>query len=220
MFNLNKESKGYKVTVAQEMITAQNSSNQSNEDKDIFNVMSEEELRNALTHYDLGIVKPEYAISLIKRAETQIDKARMADDAKALVKNAFGLVLSLIPENFTERPHEESFEPSIEYLGPDEIISHMESIEEGEDDEYGDYEELTDQIIYELSICLGDIDGTDYPEDELINVAYPFIEEYFDGWRELLEKHGDEINPKYRKHYDDMWKEYCDICKDIDKFRK
>lgn len=220
MYNSKKESEGYKVTVAQEMITAQNSSNQSN-DKDIFNVMSEEELTNALTHYDLGIVKPEYAISLIKRAETQIDKARMADDAKALVKNAFGLVLSLIPENFTERPHEETYEPVPEYLFPDEIIPRMESLEAGEDDElYDDYEGIASQIVYELSFFLGDLYGTDYPEEELDNVAYPFIEEYFDGWRELLEKHGDEINPEYYKHYDDMWSEYCDIRKEMEERNK
>ena len=196
------------------MITAQNPTNQGNE-KLIFNLYNEKELSNALTHYDLGIMKPEYAISLIKKAEYQIEKARMSDDSKALIKNAFGLCLGLIPERYTKKEMVDRWEPCAEYLFPNEIEEHIAWIENGEDDEYETFDDLCQQICEEFQYIFYDWyeEEVEYPEGEWENVGQPYFEEYFDGFRTILDEHGDEVKEEYHKAFDSLWKQYCDLCK-------
>ena len=183
MYNTNAQGKGHKVAATQETITAQNSANQGTKKtfdgtKELFNAVSEEQLRKALTYYDFGIVKPAYIISNLKMAQRLIDKARMSDDQKAVLCNSYGFLLVAL---CTGKEYEK-WEHIAQRYYPDDL----DDITVGEDGEFADKEELTQAVCYEIECILADWDTSvsaydpeDWPEaEELINEYIDVLDDH------------------------------------------
>lgn len=123
MYNTNAQGKGHKVAATQETITAQNSANQGTKKtfdgtKELFNAVDVNELERALSRYDFGIVKPGYIISNLKMAQRLIDKARMSDDQKAVLRNSYGFLLTAL---CCENEELEHYEHVAEFYYPEDL---------------------------------------------------------------------------------------------------
>ena len=181
MNNVNVQGKDHKVAATQET-TAQNSANQGKKNfdgnKDLFNAVNEQELIRALGNYDFGIVRPEYIVSNLKMAQRFIDKARIPDDQKAVLRNGYGFLLVAL---CTGKEYEK-WEHIAQRYYPDDL----DDITVGADGEFADKEELTQAVCYEIECILADWDTTyetydpeDWAEaEELINEYIDVLDEH------------------------------------------
>lgn len=118
------QSKGDKVTATQEMFTAQNSSNQSNDENLILGCFTKDDLYNigSLVYGDSnGFIKPNFYVDYFTRLNRLIDGARIPSDVKGLIKGGYGLLAAAIVERF---------DYSIKYSKTPEEIEEMVCLDE------------------------------------------------------------------------------------------
>ena len=122
MYNTNVQGKSQKLAATQERITAQNSANQGKKNfdgtKELFNAVDVNELEKALSRYDFGIVSPSYIISNLKMAERLIEKARMGQEQKSVLRNGYGFLLSALCCEDEELEH---YEHVAEFYYPEDL---------------------------------------------------------------------------------------------------
>lgn len=112
------QGKDHKVVAAQES-TTQNSVNQGKKfdgKKQMFNAINEKDLLRVLDNFDFGIVKPSYIVNNLKMSESFIDKARIPDERKALLRNSFGFLLMALESSVKEH-----FEHIAEHYYPEDF---------------------------------------------------------------------------------------------------
>lgn len=166
MNQYNNQGKDHKVAATQETITAQNSANQGKKNfdgsKKLFNAVDTYELMTELSYYDFGIVNPSYIISNLEMAQRLIDKARMSQEQKSVLNNAFGFLCLALVKGKAEA---------------DEIIACSnwpDDIRQGIEDGDMDTDEARDSITEELGYIFTDIDN--------------MIDGELKGWREVAEQ--------------------------------
>ena len=138
MFDI--QSKANKVGATQEMITAQNSDNQSDK---LFGTFDEYEMRNIVYNSEQDLIKPNYVINYLKQAEHILDKARMSQENKNFIKGAFQMMAG-----FGQWNTKEKYEFILQNNDPDDIRQMLEE---------GDEEGAVDALDYEMGTICGDL---------------------------------------------------------------
>ena len=172
-------------------ITAQMSETQSNVENKVFGCLTEEQLtafsKNLADASDC-FMKDNFVYSYIKNADRILSKARLGEDQKDVIRGAFSMVLSVVPEEvFINREH---YEHTAEYYYPEDLETQIELLENGEEGcEFEDKKEIADTAIQELGYVITDWTIEDitpyYPED--FSEAYDIIGRYIDVINECSE---------------------------------
>lgn len=168
-------------------ITAQNPTNQSHTanfdgTKELFNAVKENELKAGLENFNFGIVKPDYIISNLRMAEQVIDRARIPDEKKSVLRNSFGFLLGAIVATV------ESYEFTYENYSPDEC---REMLENGEDEE-----EVAESLNSEIGYLLSDLENKLIPNNKygIYDRAIEEVEEAIAEFRDVANEFGIQLD--------------------------
>lgn len=165
MYKTNLQSKVSEVDATQEMITAQNSDNQSDK---LFGTFDKYELRNIVENSGENFIKANYVINYLKQAEHILDKARMSQENKDFIKGAFQLMTG-----FGQWNTKQKYEFILQEYDPDDI---REMLEEGNE------EDAIDALLYEMGFLAGDLQNDDdlwFDEYEVEQAKFA-LEEFYD----------------------------------------
>jgi hypothetical protein len=185
MNQYNNQGKGHKVAATQET-TAQNAEIQS-----YFNGINQEQL-NAVcevlsTAYSRpgGLqFNPSYFQNYLEMANKFIQGARMGEDKRNMVLNAFHFVCDALLNTQQDNKEYEHYD----YIAQSYYAEDLEDLTFGEDEEFEDKEDLQRSVEYEIGCILTDWDYTsdDFnydPEDwewvsEIIQAYIDVLDEY------------------------------------------
>ena len=167
-------------------ITAQNPTNQSHTanfdgTKELFNAVNENELKAGLENFNFGIVKPDYIISNLRMAEQIIDRARIPDEKKSVLRNSFGFLLgAIVSTAYYELIYQED--------SPD---GYRNRLENGEDKD-----EIADSLNYEIGCLINDLDNDLVPKNYLgfYDEAISEVEEAISEFRDVADEFGIQLD--------------------------
>lgn len=163
MSTFNNQGKNHQVAATQES-TAQNSANQSK----AFGLFTDYELGNIVKNSGSEFVQPSFLINYLHQAEKILDRARMSDENRDFIKNAFSMLCAF--GNWDTMDHYEFIYQS---ETPDSIRERLES---GDDREI-----IADDVDYELGCICSDLDSEDYYFDDYeVECAVNALREFMD----------------------------------------